>query len=140
MALDTMQNNRVKFDVKSLFKKTKGQVSEMYRECRKVLPHIDAVLTERLKTQTSVTASLVQALFSELKAVLRVDKSKAAGKLDSIERKADIMEDLIVNLVEGHLTERVVLYLMLACTLIVSMGSIWCMRWAMQESRKGVEW
>ena len=41
-----------------------------------------------------------------------------------------------MNLVEGHLTERVVLYLMLACTLIVSMGSIWCMRWAMQVQER----
>ena len=67
-----MQKHRVKFDVKGLFSKQKSEISETYRECRRVLPHIDTLLTERLKGQTSVTTSLIQALFSEVKDTLKV--------------------------------------------------------------------
>ena len=60
-ALDTMQRHRVKFDVKGLWSKQKAEISEVYRECRKTLPHIDTLLTERLKLVGGLIRSAIPA-------------------------------------------------------------------------------
>merc|ERR1712243_372136 len=76
-ALDKMAKWRTHFDVKGMWAlQDQRRVSEQYKQCRKILPHVDTLLTERMKSQTAVETSLVQALFSELKAVMRVNVTR----------------------------------------------------------------
>ena len=84
-ALDTMQNNRVKFNTRGLWASKQNQeVNEIYKQCRKTLPHFDTLLTERLCGTTAVTSSLIGALFREIKSTLMVDFVNASSKLDDI--------------------------------------------------------
>ena len=70
-ALDKMAAHRRKFQVDGLWKlQDTGKVGEVYRQCRKMLWHVDTLLKEHLKSQSSVETSLLQALFSETKAII----------------------------------------------------------------------
>ena len=109
-ALDTMQRHRVKFDVKGLWAKQDSDISEVYKQCRKTLPHVDTLLTERLKGQTAVTTSLIQALFSEIKATLKVDMNDASVQLQELGEKTNLLETLLLDIVTEHFTERIAMY------------------------------
>ena len=70
-ALEKMAAHRMKFNMKGLWAlQDQKQVGEEYCQCRKTLPHYDTLLTKRLKGQSAVETSLVQALFSEVKAII----------------------------------------------------------------------
>ena len=83
-----------------------------------------------------MTASLIQALFSEIKAILKVDMNLASEHLNELGDKTNLLEELLLDLVEEHFTERIAMYIMLGCTLLVSIVSVWCMRRSLQEQDK----
>ena len=69
--------------------KQNQEVNDVVKAILKVLPLIDALLTERLKGTTAVTSSLIGALFSEIQSTLKVDFVEAASKLDTIKTAAE---------------------------------------------------
>ena len=121
-----MQRHRVKFDVKGLWAKQDKDISEVYKQCRKTLPHVDTLLTERLKGQTAVTTSLIQALFSEIKATLKVDMSNASNQLHELGVKTDLLETLLLDIVTDHFTERIAMYAVCGCTLFMCCVTVFC--------------
>lgn len=73
-ALDTLQNNRVRFNPRGLgASKQNQEVYKIFKENQRTLPLIDTLLTERLCGTTAVTTSLIGALFSEIKSALQID-------------------------------------------------------------------
>ena len=54
---------------------------QVYRCCRKVVPFVDNVLIERLKSQSIVDSSLTQALFDDLKG-LNICLIQMKGSID----------------------------------------------------------
>ena len=135
-AVDTMQKHRTKFNVEGLFSKQEHKISETYKECRKMLPHIDSLLTERLRSQTSVSTSLMQALFSEVKAHLKVDLDLASVHLTKLEEQADLLGTLLSDLMEEHFQERVAMFVMCGCTLIVCCVAVWGIKKSLEQQQK----
>ena len=72
-ALDTLQNNKVKFNPKALL----STETEVAKEVRSVLPFIDTLSTEHLRGNTAVMSSLIGALFSDAKSTIKVDLAEA---------------------------------------------------------------
>ena len=81
-------------------------MGEVYRQCRKTLPHYDTLLTERLKGQSAVDISLVQALFSEVKAIIQAEVVKL---LKEIKVKVDEADLEIDDLNLDHFIDRLVI-------------------------------
>ena len=114
-ALDKMAQFRTHFDVKGMWAlQDQQRVSEQYKQCRKILPHVDTLLTERMKSQTAVETSLVQALFSELKAVVRMNVTRP------IHEARLVLEDLDLD----HFYDRLVIYVMCATTLFMCLITV----------------
>ena len=106
---------RTHFNVKGIRAlQDQRRVSEQYKQCRKILPHVDTLLTERMKSQTAVETSLMQALFSELKAVMRVNVSSP------LYESRLILDDLDLD----HYYDRLVIYIMCAATLFMCLITV----------------
>lgn len=123
-ALDKMAQYRTHFDVKGMWAlQDQDRVSEHYKQCRKILPHVDTLLTERMKSQSAVETSLVQALFSELKAVVRMNVTRPIleAKLVledlslAIQEAKFVLEDLDLD----HFYDRLVIFIMCGVTLVM---------------------
>ena len=91
----------------------------------KLIPHLDYILTERLKTQTSVTTSLNQALFSEIKAHLKVDMEIAAEHIRKLEKQANVLDDILTDLTEEEFNSRIGVFAMFSLTLVVCGTAVW---------------
>merc|ERR1711873_273319 len=57
---------------------------QVYRSARRILPYIDDMLTNRLKSQSIVDTSLTTALFGGLKKSLNIDLTTAGDKLQKV--------------------------------------------------------
>ena len=68
-------------------------MGEVYRQCRKTLPHYDTLLTECLKGQSAVETSLVQALFSKVKAIIPFQVVKLIKEIKEKVDEADVKID-----------------------------------------------
>ena len=124
-AVDVMAKHRTRFNVDGLYDRKESRTSEVYKGCFKILPHVDSLLTERLKSQTSVSTSLMQALFSEVKSHLKVDMDIAAKHLNKLEIHANLLGDILTDLTEEEFNSRVGVFAMFALTLVVCGVAVW---------------
>ena len=112
-----MAAHRRKFQVDGLWKlQDKGKIGEVYRHCRKTLWHVDTLLKERLKSQTSVETSLLQALFRKLKAFLH---SEVVKVLKDIKQKVDESDVELDRLNFDHFLDRIVVYVVTGATMLL---------------------
>ena len=101
-----------------------------------MLPHIDSLITERLRSQTSVSTSLMQALFSEVKAHLKVDLDLASKHLTKLETQADVLGEVLADLTEEHFQERVAMFAMCGLTLVVCCVAVWGIKKSHEQQQK----
>ena len=90
---------------------------QVYRSARKILPYIDHMLTDRLKSQSIVDTSLTTALFGGLKKSLNIDLTSASEKLQKV----------LVNTlssIDEHKIDRITIYSICGLILIVSLSGI----------------
>ena len=73
-----------------------------------------------------MTASLIQALFSEVKDTLRKDVNLATQNLAELGGKAGMGVDLLSDLMVEHMNERIAMFIICTCTLLVCSVSVWC--------------
>ena len=122
-ALDKMAAHRRKFQVDGLWKlQDIGKVGEVYRQCRKTLWHVDTLLKERLKSQSSVETSLLQALFSETKAIIR---SEVVKVLKEIKKKVDEADLELGGLNIDHFVDRIVTWAVSGATMLLCIVTIY---------------
>ena len=93
---------------------------QVYKAARRTIPYIDNVLTDRLKSQSIVDSSLIQALFDDLKKSLSKDMISANEKLQGVLSKSGNMEALLRMALEDHQVDRITLYIVCIITMVVS--------------------
>ena len=128
-AIQTLKNSTAKFRPQNLWLEEpmphkdsiisyKGMNSyQVYRSARKILPYIDHMLTDRLKSQSIVDTSLTTALFGGLKKSLNLDLTTAGEKLQKV----------LVNTlssIDEHQIDRITIYSICSLILIVSLAGI----------------
>ena len=128
-AIQTLKNNTANFRPHNLWLDEpmphkdsiisyKGMNSyQVYRSARKILPYIDHMLTDRLKSQSIVDTSLTTALFGGLKKSLNLDLTTAGEKLQKV----------LVNTlssIDEHQIDRITIYSICSLILIVSLAGI----------------
>ena len=112
-----MAAHRMSFEVDGLWGlQDQTQVAKVYRQCRKTLPHVDTLLAERLKGQSVVETSLMQALFSEVKSIIRFEVVKV---LKEIKEKVDAADIQIDDLNLDHFIDRIVMYIVCGGNLLM---------------------
>ena len=112
-----MAAHRRKFQLGWLWKlQDKGNVGEVYRQCRKTLWNFDILLTEHLKGQSALEISLVQALFSETKVIIR---SEVVKVLKEIKKKVDETDLEIDDLNLDHFIDRIVIYIVCSANILL---------------------
>ena len=102
----------------------------------KLIPHLDYIITERLKTQTSVTTSLNQALFSEIKSHLKVDMEIAAEHIRKLERQANVLDEILTDLTEEEFNSRIGVFAMFSLTLVVCGIAVWGIKTSQDKQEK----
>ena len=90
---------------------------KVYCAARKILPYIDHMLTDRLKSQSIVDTSLTIALFGGLKKSLNIDLTSASAKLQKV-----LVNTL--NSIDEHQIDRITIYSVCGLILIVSLSGI----------------
>ena len=121
-AVEKMAAHRMSFEVDGLWGlQDQSQVGEVYHQCRKTLPHVDTLLMERLKGQSAVETSLIQALFLEVKSMIRLEVVKV---LKEIKKKVDKADIELNGLNLDHFMDRIVTYMvsganMLLCAITI---------------------
>ena len=59
-AIEKMAAHQMSFEVNGLWGlQDQGPIGEVYKQCRKSLPYVETIVTERLKAQTAVETSLL---------------------------------------------------------------------------------
>ena len=61
---------------------------------------------------------MIQALFSEIKATLKVDMNLASVHLNELGDKTNLLEELLLDLVTEHFTERIAMYVIVGAHLL----------------------
>ena len=122
--LDSFQSNMVEFNPRGLWAKEKpSTVSDVYRQTRRILPHLDSILVERLRSTTAVTTSLIQAVVRDVKELVSKDMTQTADKLGEILGGAkQILE--VVQEVFNH-NDRIVVCALLGAVLVVCLVSMY---------------
>ena len=122
--MDTFHNNRVEFNARGLWAKEKldGQ-NELYRQTRRVIPYVDSLLTERLRSTTAVTSSLLGALFNEMKELIGKDINVTTEKLDKMmitaQNALDTLHDIFTD------NDRVIMYVLMGVVILVSVSTLY---------------
>merc|ERR1712082_442966 len=128
-AIKTLKNSTAKFRPHNLWLEEpmphkdsiidyKGMNSyQGYRSTRKILPYIDHMLTDRLKSQSIVDTSLTTALFGGLKKSLNLDLTTAGNKLQKV-----LVHTL--SSIDEHLVDRITIYTICTLILLVSVLGI----------------
>ena len=128
-AIQTLKNNTANFRPHNLWLDEpmphkdsiisyKGMNSyQVYRSARKILPYIDHMLTDRLKSQSIVDTSLTTALFGGLKKSLNLDLTTAGNKLQKV-----LVHTL--SSIDEHLVDRITIYTICTLILLVSVFGI----------------
>ena len=101
----------------SIIEAEKMDSYQIFRSARKILPYIDHMLTDRLKSQSIVDTSLTTALFGGLKKSLNIDLTNASNKLQKVLVHA-------VSAVDEHLVDRITIYSICTLILLVSVFGI----------------
>ena len=139
-AIDIMEKHRVKIDVDKLSKlkerpenhvpSEEGDAisSSTYKQCKKMLPHIDTLIVERLRSQTSVSTSLMQSLYADMKVHIREELDIAEKHLEKLKGEADLIEGILSDLVIEHFWERIVIIVVCGCTFIVCVIAVWAIK------------
>ncbi len=144
-AIDILEKNRVKIDVDKFSElKTRPTVqgplgylpsentadisSPTYRQCKKMVPHIDSLIMERLRSQTSVTTSLMQSLYDDTKYHIREELDLAEHHLKKLKEEADIIERIVSELMIEHFWERILIIIICGFTFIVCVIAVWAIK------------
>ena len=135
-ALDYLKRHRIRYKPSGLWKNEPEPIEgtviashdmdsqQVYKAARRVVPYVDNVLTERLKSQVIVDSSLTQALFNDLKQTLSKDMSSANDRLNGLMSKADKLKLLLDEVLDYHDSDRVNLYIGMLITLSVCLISL----------------
>ena len=132
-ALEILEKNRVKVDVEEFSKLKRKPTAEgrdgylpdestadisspTYRQCKKMVPRIDSLIMERLRSQNSVTTSLMQALYDDTKYHVREELDRAEHNLKKLKQEADIIEAIVSELILEHFWERIIIIIICGFT------------------------
>ena len=115
-------------DMDRLFTQPWNYASITYGECRKTIPILDHLLMERLKAQTTVTTSLLQSLYVDIKKYIRKELEVAEEHLSMLGKETDMLGEMLSDLVKESLWERIAIFIVCCGTLIVCVLAIWIIR------------
>ena len=127
-ALDTLKEHRMQVDMDRLFSQPWNHASITYGECRKIIPSLDYLLMERLKAQTTVTTSLLQSLYIDIKKYIRKELEVAEEYLGELGKETDMLGEMLSDLVKESLWERITIFIVCCGTLIMCVLAIWIIR------------
>ena len=128
-AISTLRDNTVEFNPSNMWLKEplpstgsmiphdKMNNHQVFLAARRVVPYIDTMLVNRLKSQSIVDTGLTTALFSGLKKGLNKDLTEAGNKLQKV----------LVNTIdsmETHQVDRITIYSSCGAILLVSLAGI----------------
>ncbi len=127
-ALDTLKEHRMEVDMDRLFTQPWNHASITYGECRKTIPILDHLLMERLKAQTTVTTSLLQSLYVDIKKYIRKELEVAEKHLSVLGKETDMLGEMLSDLIKESLWERIAIFIVCCGTLIMCVLAIWIIR------------
>ena len=92
-------------------------MSQFHLECRRILPSIDRIFQERLKSLSLVLSTLQTSLTDQLREIISNEFARMKHDVSIIEEDTNELEDGIAQLLGGN--DRVILYLLIsiACTM-----------------------
>ena len=136
-AIDIMNRHRVKVDVDKISElpqdgyygtRAFADQAKTYGECKKMLPAIDTLIAERLRSQTSISTSLMQSLYSDMKNHVKEEVDMAEAHLAKLKEEADLIEDILSDLVLEHFWERMAIIAISGSTFIVCVVAVWAIK------------
>ena len=144
-AIEILEKHRVKVDVNKVSElrerptvhgplgfvpseNTKDMSSATYKQCKKLLPPIDTLIMERLRSQTSVSTSLMQSLHDDIRFHIREELVRAESHLKRLREEADIIEGIVSELVIEHFWKRIAIIIVCGCTFIVCLIAVWAIK------------
>ena len=93
-----------------------------------MLPHIDTLIMERLRSQTSISTSLMQSLYADMKSHIREEIDTAEKHLKRLREEANLIEGILSELMVEHFWERIVIIVVCGCTFIVCVIAVWAIK------------
>ena len=89
-----------------------------------MVPRIDSLIMERLRSQNSVTTSLMQALYDDTKYHVREELDRAEHNLKKLKQEADIIEAIVSELILEHFWERIIIIIICGFTFVVCVVAV----------------
>ena len=101
-----------------------------------MLPAIDTLISERLRSQTSVSTSLMESLYSDMKSHVKEEVDMAETYLAKLKEEAELIENILADLVLEHFYERMAIIAISGCTFVVCVVAVWAIKKSQLQQRE----
>jgi len=144
-AIDAMARQRVRVDVRALselprngYYGSKGfeDEAEIYEECQKLIPVVDALIKDRVASQTTVSTALMEALYNDIKFHIGEQIDLAENYLERLKQETGLVEGMLDDLMMEHLYERVAIIAIQSVTFLVCIICVWALKHSLSQQRQ----